>query len=102
VVIALGLGMLFDPLGGDLRRAALAVGTRLGTAVVVSVAVVVLFHLHRMDRVVLLLIAVAPLSFSSVTFASLENLDVPLATNGLSLSLVISLVLSLVTMLLVV
>jgi len=102
VVIALGLGILFDPLGGELRRAALAVGTRLTTAITVGAAMMLLFHLEGMDRAVLLLIAVAPLSFSSVTFASLENLDVSLATNGLSLSLVISLLLSLVMMFLVV
>ena len=80
----------------NIRRAALAVGTRLTTALVVTVVMIALFHLVGMDRSVLLLIAVAPLSFSSVTFASLENLDVTLATNGLSLSLVIALALSMV------
>jgi len=102
MVIALGLGILFDPLSRGLGRAALAVATRLATAITVGTAAVLLFHLEGMDRAVLLLIAVAPLSFSSVTFASLENLDVGLATNGLSLSLVISLLLTLLMMLAVV
>jgi predicted permease len=102
VVISLGIGILFDPLGGDIRRATLPVGTRLGTALVVGVVMVALFHLEGMDRAILLLIAVAPVSFSSVTFASLENLDVGLATNGLSLSLVTAFALSLFTVFLLV
>jgi predicted permease len=102
VVISLGIGILFDPLGRDLRPAALVVGTRLGTALAVAVVMVALFDLRGIDRTVLLLIAVAPLSFSSVTFASLENHDVGLATNGLSLSLLIGLALSLLMVFLVV
>jgi predicted permease len=56
---------------------------------------VLVFRLDGIDRTVILLIGVAPVGFVSVTFASLENLDVRLAVNALSLSLVSSLVLSL-------
>jgi predicted permease len=52
-----------------------------------------------MDRTIILLLGVAPVAFVTVTFASLENLDVDLATAVLSLSLAASLVLSLAVVL---
>jgi hypothetical protein len=95
VLIPLGVGILFDPLGANLGRAALVVGTRLVTGLGVSTAVVLLLDLRGMDRTIMLLLGVAPLAFASVTFASLENLDTRLATSALSLSLLTGLVLSL-------
>ena len=52
--------------------------------IVLVVIIVVLLGLSGVDRTVLLLIGSAPLVFSVVTFASLENLDVGLATSALS------------------
>jgi predicted permease len=90
VVIPLGIGILFQPIGASLRRAGLLVATRLVTALVVAVAVVALLGLSGVDRTVLLLLGAAPLVFSVVTFASLENLDIRLATSALSLSMAVS------------
>lgn len=96
LLIALGTGILLAPVREDLRKAALGVATRLASGLAVGAAVVLLFDLDAMDRTIVLLLSVAPVGFFSVTFASLENLDVRLATSALSLSLVTSLVLSLV------
>ena len=71
------------------------VATRLVTGVVATTALVLLLGLSGVDRTVLLLLGVAPLIFAGVAFASLENLDVNLATKALSLSLLVSMVLSL-------
>jgi predicted permease len=46
-----------------------------------------------MERAVLLTLCVAPVGFNTVTFASLENLDLRLATGTMSLSLAAGLVL---------
>jgi hypothetical protein len=100
LLIPLGIGILFAPVGGELRRAAIAVASRMGSGLVVGIAVVLIFGLDGMDRSIMLLIAVAPAAFVTVTFASLENLDVRLATTTLSLSLATSFVLSLVVALL--
>lgn len=67
----------------------------MGSAVLVVAAVVAVFGLTGADRSVLRLLGVAPVGFVTVTFASLEGLDVQLATAALSLSLPVSLVLSL-------
>jgi predicted permease len=96
LLIPVGIGILFDPLGGSLRKAAIIVATRLLTGLAVAAAIVLVLDLSRMDRTVVLLIGAAPLAFAIVTFASLENLDVRLATSALSLSLGVSLILSLV------
>jgi len=95
VVIPLGIGILFDPVGGSLRKAALIVGTRVGSGIFVAAAIVLLFGLDGMDRTIVLLFGVAPVAFSAVTFASLENLDVRLTTSALSLSLAIGVIMSL-------
>jgi hypothetical protein len=99
VLIPLGVGILFDPFGGSLRKAGLVVATRLVTGLGVGATIALSLGLHGMDLTIVLLLGAAPLAFSSVTFASLENLDVRLATSALSLSLAISLVLALLIVL---
>ena len=95
VIIPLGIGMLFDPLAGSIRRAVLIVGTRLGSGLVVATAIVLILWLDGMDRTIILLCGAAPVVFVAVTFAALENLDVQLATSALSISLATSTILSL-------
>jgi malate permease and related proteins len=95
VVISVGIGILFDPLGGSLRRPGLIVAARLSTGLAVATALVLLLDLGAMDRTIVLLLGAAPVAFSVVTFASLENLDIRLATSTLSLSLATGLTLSL-------
>jgi predicted permease len=99
VLIFLALGILFEPLDRGLRRAAVIVGTRLATGISVAVAIVAIFGLEGVDRTVVLLLGTSPVAFNSAIFASLENLDVRLALNALSLSLVTSLVLAVVIVL---
>lgn len=99
VLIPIGVGILFDPIGNGLRTAALMVATRLITGLAVAIALVFLLGLTGMDRTVLLLIGVAPVVFAGVAFASLENLDIRLATTALSMSLVVSVVISLLVIL---
>jgi len=101
VLIALGTGILLAlPRGSELRRAATIVGTRLGSALVVAAALVVLLDLRGLDRVLVLLLALAPVAFVTVTFSVLEDLDVDLAAATLSLSLLASLALAPVVVLL--
>lgn len=95
VLIALGTGIVLTlPRRDELRRAAVVVGTRLGTGLLVAAALVLGFDLSGVDRVLVLLLGVAPVAFVTVTFSALENLDVRLATATLSLSLLTSLLLS--------
>lgn len=99
VLIPIGIGILFDPIGNSLRTAALMVATRLATGLAVATALLFLLGVTGMDRTVLLLIGVGPVIFAGVAFASLENLDVRLATTALSMSLVVSVVISLLVIL---
>lgn len=97
VLISVGTGILLTlPGRAHLVRAGLVVGTRLGTGLLVGVTIVLLFGLQDVDSGVILLLAVAPVGYVTVTFAALEDLDVPLATAALGLSLAVSLLLSLV------
>jgi predicted permease len=96
VLLSLAIGIMFAPVSDELRRAGIIVVTRLVSAMVVTAVIIVVLDLDGMDRTILLLLAVAPVAFVTVTFASLENLDIRLATSALSVSLATSLVLSLV------
>jgi predicted permease len=95
VLISLGVGIMFAPVRGELRRASVIVATRLATGLLVGVAIVLIFGLTGVDRSIILLLSVTPIAFVTVTFASLENLDVRLAAAALSLAMPVSTVLSL-------
>jgi predicted permease len=93
-IIPLAVGILFQPSGGQLGKAAVMIGVRLTAGLLVAVGLILAFDLQGLDRTIMLLLGVAPIGFSTVTFASLEKLDDQLAVTALSLSLSLSLVLS--------
>lgn len=95
-IIPLAVGILFQPGGGPVRKAALMMGVKLAAGLIVAAGLILAFDLQGLDRTIMLLLGVAPIGFSTVTFASLEKLDDQLAVTALSLSLSLSLVLSMV------
>lgn len=95
-IIPLAVGILFEPTGGELGKAALIVGVRLTAGLLVAVGLILAFDLQGIDRTIMLLLGIAPIGFSTVTFASLERLDERSRSASLSLSLSLSLVLSMV------
>jgi malonate transporter and related proteins len=110
VLMAIGVGIRFEAPGpggrqsakpdGWVRNSGLGKATavyavRLVSALAVAVAFILIFGLTGPDRTVLLLLAVAPTAFLIVAFATVENLDVRLAVNALSASMIISLPLAL-------
>lgn len=92
-LVTIGIGMLLVIERSELRVGLWAVATRLCTGLAVAVIIVTVFGLTGVERAVLLTLAVAPVGFNTITFASLENLDLRLATGTASLSLAVSLVL---------
>jgi predicted permease len=93
-IISIAVGIMLAFPREEVWKAAAIVAARLGSGLLVGVLLVVVLGLDAMDRTILLLLAVAPVGFVTVTFASLERLDVRLAANALSLSMVGSFVLS--------
>lgn len=94
VLIALGTGIAFRPVRGQFRSAGRFALTRVLVGLAVGVSIVLALGLDGPDRGVLLLLSVSPLAFFSVTFASLENLDVDLAAQSLAVSLLAGFVLA--------
>lgn len=96
ILMAIGVGIRFEAPGrSGLGKAALVYSARLASALAVAVAFILIFGLTGPDRTVILLLAVAPTAFFIVAFATMENLDVRLAVNALSLSMILSLPLTL-------
>jgi predicted permease len=86
-----------EPKLTHLRVSAAALSIRLGVGLVLAVGAIGLFHLHGAERGVMLLLAVAPVGFNTVTFASLETLDVEFASGVVSISLIVGFVLTSIT-----
>ncbi len=95
ILMAIAVGIQFEPPGKGVAKAALIYAGRLASAMAVAVAVILVFGLTGADRTVLLLMAVAPTPFFIVAFATMENLDVKLTVNTVSLSIIVSLPLAL-------
>jgi predicted permease len=93
-LIMVGTGLLFNPKGGPLRRAATIAAGKLGCSAGVTLALTTALGLGGVDRGVLLLLGMAPVGFIVVTYAALEDLDVDLAAQALALSMALSFVLS--------
>lgn len=100
ILIAIGVGIRFQLPGRGVGKAALVFSGRLVSAMAVVVGIVLIFGLSGADRTVLLLLGVAPTPFIIVAFATMENLDVRLTVNVLSLSMLTSLPLALLVILL--
>jgi hypothetical protein len=92
-LLTIGIGMLLVIERAEIRVSMWAITTRLVTSLLIGLAVIALFGLSGVERAVLLTLCVAPVGFNTVTFASLENLDLRLAAGTTSLSLVAGLVL---------
>jgi hypothetical protein len=92
-LVTIGIGMLLAIERSELRVSAWAIATRLATSLLIGVVLVAAFDLTGLERAVLLTLCVAPVGFNTVTFASLENLDLRLAAGTTSLSLAAGLVL---------
>jgi malate permease and related proteins len=92
-LVTIGIGMLLVIERSEMRVSAWAIATRLCTSLLIGLALIAAFDLTGLERAVLLTLCVAPVGFNTVTFASLENLDLRLATGTTSLSLAASLVL---------
>jgi predicted permease len=95
LLMAIGVGIRFQPPGKGSGKAALVFAGRLVSALAVAIAFVLILGLRGPDRTVLLLMGVAPTPFFIVAFATLENLDVRLTVNVLSLAMLTSLPLAL-------
>jgi predicted permease len=95
ILMAIAVGIQFEPPGKGVTKAALVYAGRLASALAVAVVVILAFGLTGADRTVLLLLGVAPTPFFIVAFATTENLDVRLTVNTVSLSMLTSLPLAL-------
>jgi hypothetical protein len=92
-LFTVAIGMVLEVSSGQLRVGAASIATRSAVTAVIAAAFVLLFDLGGLERAVLFALAVAPVGFNTVTFASLEDLDVGLAVSASSLSMAASLVL---------
>lgn len=90
-VVALGCGLVLEPLHAAARVGALAT-VRLGVGMATAVVLVLVLGLEGTDRGVLLMLGATPLGFVVVTFSAAYRLGTRLSSNLLLVSLGLSLV----------
>jgi predicted permease len=93
-VAATAIGMCFSFARHDMRDSFIVMATRYATGIILAVIVVLAFGLEGIDRAVALALGTAPIGFSTLTFAHLENLDAAFAAKTLGASFLISTVLT--------
>jgi malate permease and related proteins len=91
-LMLLSLGLYFEPKIVQIKPTVLAISIRMLGGLGVGLVLVQLFHLTGVDRHILLLAAASPVGFTSITFASLEKLDVELAASTVSISVLVGMV----------
>ncbi len=92
LLVMIALGIHFRPRFLLPLPAALAIALRVVLGVGIALMLVVLFDLQGLDRVLVLLGAMAPVGFNVLVFAAREGLDSELAASVVSLNLVMSFV----------
>lgn len=91
---ALAIGMCIKFTLEDMRDNVIVMAIRYGVSIVIGVAIVLIAGLDGIDRAIVLCIATAPIGFSTLTFANLENLDQTFAAKSLSISFAFSTILT--------
>ncbi len=97
ITIAVGLTVVIK--WQNFVPSVIATSVRLITGIIVATFVVLIFRLEGIDRVAVLVLGVAPVGFNTVTFASLENLDLEFAAETISISLLVGMIASSVVIL---
>lgn len=91
-LIMLALGTYFSFQVKNIWKVLPAIFIRYGFGLLVGVVFSSLFHLEGLTRIVVILAAAAPIGFNTLTFSSLEKLDMEYAASIVSLSMLLSLV----------
>lgn len=92
-LIMLSLGLIFSFKVLHLKASLLALFARIGLGLIIGYLIVLGFGLTGIDRLVMMLLAASPIGISTITFASLENLDEEYAASIVSIGLVVGLIL---------
>jgi len=90
---ALAIGMSITLKANDLRDSFIAIGLRYITSLIIGIAIIFIFGFEGMDRAIVLTLSLAPVGFTTLTFAHLEKLDEEYAAKTLGISFVSSTIL---------
>jgi predicted permease len=88
-LLLLSLGIYFTPKIVKLIPLSSAILIRMGFGLLLGFLFVKLFNIEGLNRIVVMVGASAPISYNSLTFSSLENLDKEFAASMISISILI-------------
>lgn len=92
-LIMFALGIYFAPNLACISRTYPAILIRMGAGLIIGIVIVFFLELRGTPRNILLLAVSSPIGYSTLTFASLENLDKEYAANLVSLSILAGIIL---------
>jgi len=91
-LIMLALGSYFTLNVSKFSAAIPALLIRFGFGLLLGFGLASLFHLDGLTRIIVIISAGAPIGYNTITFSSLERLDIEYATSIISLSMLLSIV----------
>jgi predicted permease len=91
-LILISLGILFTPGLSQLRIISLTLAIRVGAGLLLGIAIASLLGLQGLAFVVVTLCAAGPVGFNALTYSSLAKLDTELASNAVSVSILLGVV----------
>lgn len=91
-LILVSLGILFTPRLSQVRMLSLTLAIRVGAGLCLGILIASLLGLQGLPFIVVTLCAAAPVGFNALTYASLAKLDTELASNAVSISILLGVI----------
>jgi predicted permease len=91
-LILVSLGILFTPRLKQLRLVSMTLAIRVGAGLILGMAIASLLGLQGLVFIVVTLCAAGPVGFNALTYASLAKLDTELASNAVSISILLGVI----------
>ena len=91
-LIMLSLGIYFSPKLMNPKVIASAIAIRMLFGFLLGYIIIKLFNIQGLNSIIILIAASAPIGYNTVTFSSLEKLDIELAATLVSYSIIIGLI----------
>jgi len=91
-LILVSLGILFTPRLSQLGLLSLTLAIRVGAGLILGILIASLLGLQGLPFIVVTLCAAGPVGFNALTYASLAKLDTELASNAVSISILLGVI----------
>lgn len=92
-IFMIALGFYFNIQGGQIKLLSIVIFIRMGLGLLFGITLSNLFGLTGLTQAIVIILSASPVGYNTITFASLEELDIKFAATLLSVSALIGMIL---------